>query len=156
MCRFEYKSIEDGALGEEIATLLDPAVTADAVISKLLGKPSKTLGVSRKRHGAQVSQPDLIVTVAYFGAARGKWIERSYADGELQHPSLGETTGDLYVNDDVYFANVPAAVWRYELGGYPVLKKWLGYRQASRRDGAPLTLDERQHFRSMIQRIALS
>ena len=45
-------------------------------------------------------------------------------------------------------------MWRYELGGYPVLKKWLGYRQASRRNGQPLTLAERQHFRSMIQRIA--
>lgn len=58
------------------------------------------------------------------------------------------------LNKDVYFANVPKAVWGYEIGGYPVLKKWLGYRQANRRDGRPLTLAERQHFRSMIQRIA--
>jgi hypothetical protein len=35
-----------------------------------------------------------------------------------------------------------------------VLKKWLGYRQADRRDGKPLTNDERHWFRSMIQRIA--
>ena len=54
----------------------------------------------------------------------------------------------------MYFANVPKAVCSYEIGGYPVLKKWLGYRQAGRRDGPPLTLAERQHFRSMIQRIA--
>lgn len=54
----------------------------------------------------------------------------------------------------MYFANVPQNVWRYELGGYPVLKKWLGYRQAARRDGRPLTLAERQEFRSMVQRIA--
>jgi hypothetical protein len=35
-----------------------------------------------------------------------------------------------------------------------VLKKWLGYRQADRRDGRPLTNDERRWFRQVIQRIA--
>jgi hypothetical protein len=45
-------------------------------------------------------------------------------------------------------------VWKYQLGGYPVLKKWLGYRQADRRDGEPLTDDERRWFRSIIQRVA--
>jgi hypothetical protein len=45
-------------------------------------------------------------------------------------------------------------VWTYQLGGYPVLKKWLGYRQADRRNGATLTDDERRWFRQMIQRIS--
>lgn len=44
-------------------------------------------------------------------------------------------TGDLYIEESVFFANVPEAVWKYELGGYPVLKKRLGYRQADRRGG---------------------
>lgn len=35
-----------------------------------------------------------------------------------------------------------------------MLKKWLGYRQADRRDGKPLTDDERKWFRQVIQRIA--
>lgn len=39
-------------------------------------------------------------------------------------------------------------------GGYPTLKKWLGYRQANRRREHPLTLAEAHHFRSMIQRLA--
>jgi hypothetical protein len=77
------------------------------------------------------------------------------SDGdEPQHPEWGATTGDLYINPNVYFRNVPAAVWDYELGGYPVLKKWLGYRQASRGEQKALTLEERRHFRSMIQRLA--
>jgi hypothetical protein len=66
----------------------------------------------------------------------------------------GERTGDLSLNDDAYFANVPELIWNYQLGGYPVLKKWLGYRQADRRDGKPLTDDERRWFRQIIQRIA--
>ena len=67
---------------------------------------------------------------------------------------LGERTGDLYINDEAFFANVPEAVWTYQLGGYPILKKWLGYRQADRRDERPLTDDERRWFRQVIQRIA--
>jgi hypothetical protein len=45
-------------------------------------------------------------------------------------------------------------VWRYELGGYPVLKKWLGYRQAGRRSGAPLSLRELDELRGIIHRVA--
>jgi hypothetical protein len=40
------------------------------------------------------------------------------------------------------------------LGGYPILKKWLGYRQADRRDGKPLTDEERRWFRQIVQRAA--
>ena len=46
------------------------------------------------------------------------------------------------------------AVWRYELGGYPVIKKWLGYRHAGRAAGRPLTLPDARHLRSMVQRLA--
>jgi hypothetical protein len=35
-----------------------------------------------------------------------------------------------------------------------VLKKWLAYRQADRRNEKPLTDDERQWLRQIIQRVA--
>jgi hypothetical protein len=35
-----------------------------------------------------------------------------------------------------------------------VLKKWLGYRQTDRRNGNPLTDDERKWFRQIVQRVA--
>jgi hypothetical protein len=59
-----------------------------------------------------------------------------------------------YLNDDAYFTNVPELVWNYQLGGYPVLKKWMGYRQADRRNGQPLSDNERRWFRQIIERIA--
>jgi hypothetical protein len=68
--------------------------------------------------------------------------------------SWGERTGDLYINENAFFSNVPEEVWTYQLGGYPVLKKWLGYRQADRRNDAALTDDERRWFRQTIQRLA--
>ena len=49
---------------------------------------------------------------------------------------------------------MPESVWRFELGGYPILKKWLGYRQANRRNNFPLTIGKRRCFKSMVQRIA--
>lgn len=142
------------ALGKKIAVLLDPAAPSDTVVTEILGKGAATVGASMKRGGGQVAQQDLIVSIAYFGAARGKWMDREYSEKEPRILAWGDSTGDLYINDNVYFANVPKAVWSYEIGGYPVLKKWLGYRQANRCNGRALTLAERQHFRSMIQRIA--
>ncbi len=70
------------------------------------------------------------------------------------HAEWGKITGDLYINDAVSFRHVPERVWRYELGGYPVIKKWLGYRDRGRRPGIPLSVQESAHFRSMVQRLA--
>ena len=61
---------------------------------------------------------------------RGKAITRTYTPAELAALGdaatllLGKTTRDLYLNDRVYFANVPEAVYAYTIGGYQVIKKW--------------------------------
>ena len=44
-------------------------------------------------------------------------------------------------------------MWRYKLGGYQVLKKWLSYRERSILT-RPLTPDEVQHFIDTARRIA--
>src|SRR5205823_5273981 len=106
----------------------------------------------------QVRPEDLKVTVTYWGGGKGRWKPRPFMEEELPavgfQDAWGEQTGDLYLNDAACFANVPELVWTYQLGGYPVLKKWLGYRQADRRDGRPLTDDERKWFRQIIPRVA--
>ncbi len=113
-----------------------------------------TLGALRRDGGATVAERDLVVTASYYGAAKGDYRPRAHAEREPALRQWGPATGDLYINPEICFANVPQSVWRFELGGYPVLKKWLGYRQASRREGRPLTLAEANHFRSMVQRLA--
>jgi hypothetical protein len=75
---------------------------------------------------------------SYYGAATGRWCARRALEKEAQHVSWGDQTGDLFLNEEVYFANVPEKVWQFELGGYPVLKKWLGYRDSKRRSNQPL------------------
>ena len=67
--------------------------------------------------------------------------------------TLGETTCDIHLNDRAYWRNVPAAVWRYKLGGYQVLKKWLSYRERPIL-GRPLRPEEVQHFTDTARRIA--
>jgi len=104
------------------------------------------------------SHLSLKLTVTYWGGGKGRWVPRPFLEPELPaeawDEAWGERTGDLFLNAQAHFAHVPEVVWTYQLGGYPVLKKWLGYRQADRRDSKPLTDDERRWLRQMIQRIA--
>ena len=65
---------------------------------------------------------------------------------------LGETTFDICLNDRAYWRNVPANVWRYKLGGYQVLKKWLSYREHTILK-RPLKPEEVQHFTDTARRI---
>ena len=108
------------------------------VIDRILGKGvARTLAQITKNGGGAVTTADLGVAFSYYGAAKGRWIARDVKSGEVEHDAWGDGTGDLYINGSVYFANVPERVWMYELGGYPVLKKWLGYRHQGRIDPRP-------------------
>lgn len=122
-------------LGKSIAILLDPLKDPSAVARKALAGDLKSLGVVWRAGEGTVVESDLTVDISHYGAAVGGWWERAPAADEEARPWWGTSTGDLYLNDGVFFRNVPEAVWRYELGGYPVLKKWLGYREAKRRRG---------------------
>lgn len=65
----------------------------------------------------------------------------------------GGATLDVYLNDETYWCNVPEAVWRYTIGGYQVLKKWLSYRE-QRVLGRDLTNEEAREFTHIVRRIA--
>jgi hypothetical protein len=140
--------------GGLIATLLNPLADTRAALKATLGGYARHLAVLDSADGAAVREDDLVISVPHFGAARGGWRGREFTEAEVPPHDVGRTTGDLYINDRVFFRNVPEEVWRYELGGYPVLKKWLGYRDARRRNNLPLSLTEKDHFRGMVQRMA--
>lgn len=146
--------------GEQVTRLLDANCDAREVIEAILGRErAATIGSMKRSDGGHLRPGDLKITVTYWGGGKGRWKPHPFGVEDAPDETWGdgvwgEQTGDLYINDDVFFANVPEAVWSYQLGGYPVLKKWLAYRQADRRDGNPLTDDERKWFRQIIQRIA--
>ncbi len=60
---------------------------------------------------------------------------------------------DIFLNDRCCWRDVPAAVWEYTLGGYPVLKKWLSYREKPLL-GRGLRPEEVRHFTETARRIA--
>lgn len=143
------------AAGSEVASVLDCTAEASEILNRIVGADRNTaLAQIQRSDGAQVQSGDLMVAVNYWGGSRGRWVPRPYAAHERSFRRWGDRTGDLYIGEQVFFGNVPEAVWTYEIGGYPVLKKWLGYRQADRRDGQPLSPDERRWFKSIVQRIA--
>lgn len=52
-----------------------------------------------------------------------------------------------------YWENVPHEVWAFTISGYPVVKKWLGYRHIEKLK-RPLRLDEVTYVSEMVRRIA--
>lgn len=146
--------------GEQVTRLFDANRDARDVIEAIVGRErTASIGPMRRSDGGHLRPDDLKITVTYWGGGKGRWKPRPFGVDDAPDEAWGEgiwgeQTGDLYINEDAFFANVPEAVWSYQLGGYPVLKKWLGYRQADRRGGLALTDDERKWVRQIIQRIA--
>lgn len=68
--------------------------------------------------------------------------------------SPSRSTTDLFINDRAFRRDVPGWVWRYELGRYPDIQKWLGYRDRGRWPDIPLSVQDSEHLRSMVQRPA--
>ena len=138
--------------GDRLSALLDPFSDAAPIIYHLIGRDAAaSLAAIQTVDGGTVRGEDLEVTISYFGAARGRWEPR---EGNGHGMPWATPTGDLFLNDRVYLENIPQEVWGFELGGYPVVKKWLGYRHERFREGSPLTLQEKDTLRLLIQRIA--
>lgn len=154
ICKDKTMFREVAKLGHSVVQLLDPANDASGVLAAKLGKDRKALAVPKRVGGGNVKESDLHVTFSYYGGAAGRWSPRAPGQAEALPPNWGQVTGDLFLNERVFLTHVPEQVWRYELGGYPVLKKWLGYRQANRRANEPLALLELDQLREMIHRIA--
>lgn len=141
--------------GRRVAALLDPTANVRPLLDEILGAQAVAqTAVLRRTDGGTIREEDLVVTISYYGSAQGRWEERPWDEGEAALESWGETTGDLYLNENVYLSNVPRAVWEHELGGYPVVAKWLGYRLRRFRNGRPLSLAEKDMLREIIQRLA--
>lgn len=160
------------ALGRQIAALLDAETPVSGVTEGIIRPELLPIGPVRRVGGGNLNLAagDLAVTVGWghggSGApvmpARGKAIEREYTPEERAalvagNPDaltlLGLTCYDVYLNDVAYWACVPAGVWRYTIGGYQVLKKWLSYRE-HRVLGRDLHVEEAREVIAMTRRIA--
>lgn len=157
--------MQSAARGRELAALLDCGRGVQGVT---LGRPRielAAMGVPATVSGLNMTGDDFGVVAGWgrFGAGDavmpgpGKAVEREYSATERTElaaalPTLGESTFDVYLNDTTFWRNVPAKVWRYRLGGYQVLKKWLSYREEAVL-GRRLRIEEVQHFCDAVRRI---
>jgi len=164
------------ALGERIAALLDTEKPVAGVTASPIRPEAQSIAVITREGGGQLQPKELAVTAGWGHAGqngvvmpgKGKAIERDYTveekkvivngAGQLGIPPeqaldlLGERTFDIYLNEVAYWKNVPIKVWKYTIGGYQVIKKWLSYREADLL-GRPLTPDEAREVMNMARRI---
>lgn len=160
--------IASAKLGQQLAMLLDteaavPSVTTGTICLEL----SSIATIARVGGGKLNPETELGLTVGWGFAGKegatmpgkGKAQARNYTAKELEtladfgQALLGATTWDVYLNDLAYWQNIPAQVWDYTIGGYPVIKKWLSYREAPLL-GRSLQPEEVREVQNMARRIA--
>ena len=153
------------ARGRQLAALLDSDTPVPGVTTGDLRPAISAVAAPATTGNRNMTGADFALTAGWghFGSAQavmpgqGRATERPYTPAEREALGnsvtiLGETTYDIHLNDRAYWQNVPANVWRYKLGGYQVLKKWLSYRENSVL-GRPLKPEEVQHFTDTARRI---
>jgi hypothetical protein len=158
------------ALGRQIAALLDVQQPVRGVTTGKINPELKTIGLITHVEGKQINDADDLAVTAGWGnpgrggicmPAGGKAIQRDFTPEErtalatagTQAAALGQATFDIYLNANVYWKNIPQAVWEYTLGGYQVIKKWLSYRE-HKLLARPLRADEARYVTEMSRRIA--
>ena len=155
--------------GRELAALLDSDTPVPGVTAAPLHPELAAIAVPTTANGDNMDSDDFFVSSGwgYFGSggvvmpSKGHVVERDYTADERAvlyqaipdfEQTWGETTCDVYLNDQAYWRNVPTAVWNYHLGGYQALKKWLSYRE-DKVLVRPLRPEEVQHFTATARRI---
>ena len=156
------------ARGRELAALLDPDTPVPGVTTGTLRPDIATIAVPATVDGRNMTGDDFALTAGWghYGTGdavmpgQGRVVERDYTTDERTalvgaphaSPLHGNTTFDVYLNGNALWRNVPAAVWRYKLGGYQVLKKWLSYRERAVL-GRALMPEEVWYFAEVARRI---
>lgn len=149
-------------VGWEVASLLNTEKGAVGVTSGKILPTLSCLGSIRKTDKGQLNPAigDLEVTAGWGHGGKGgvcmpgkgKTESRTQTDGFLKE-RFGEQTLDVYLNDSVYWSNIPVPVWDYTIGGYQVIKKWLSYREKAML-GRGLKIEEAEYVTEMVRRIA--
>ena len=153
------------ARGRELAALLDLDTSVPGVTTGTLRPDIATIAVPATVDGRNMDGDDFALTAGWghYGTGeavmpgQGRVVERDYTADERAALGdalgiLGQTTFDIYLNGNAFWHNVPAAVWRYKLGGYQVLKKWLSYRERAVL-GRALMPEEVGYFAEVARRI---
>jgi hypothetical protein len=139
------------ALGRQVAALLDPETDVPGVTSGKIRPELRGLGELTVAADARPKTPDLALVArwGYFG--QGGVVMPG--PGDVRTGTRGGDFVDIHLNATTRWKDVPVTVWDYTLGGYPVLKKWLSYRESAL-FGRAIREDEALDFTHNARRIA--
>lgn len=148
-------------LSRKLALLLDIEQDVPGVGSGIIRPELRSIAVLSRVGGDYITadSDDLAVTASWGRGGNGNPVMPGRGcvvarDARVEETDcLGALTRDVYLNEDVYWRNVPERVWNYSLGGYQVLKKWLSYREDSVL-GCRLKPEEVRTFTQIARRIA--
>ena len=156
---------ESARRGRELAALLNPETPVLGVTQVPLRPELAAIAVPATISERNMAGDDFAVTADWGRSGQGDTVmpgrgrsdRRPFTPDEYSAmrdvvPALGDTTFDIYLNDQACWRNVPATVWNYKLGGYQVLKKWLSYRECTIL-GRPLRPEEVRYFTDTARRI---
>ena len=74
-----------------------------------------------------------------------KYITQYPEDGDNIVTKPVYKNGNVYINEDQHFANVPEVAWNFYIGGYQPAQKWLKDRK-----GRELNYDDILHYQKMV------
>jgi hypothetical protein len=139
-------------LGRAVADLLLPDKPVRGVTCGTIRAELRPLGLPCKVGGGAIDpDADLKVeaTWGFFGAKNAVMCGKGRTAPAAADPA---SALDVFINDKVYWSGVPLDVWTMTIGGYPVIKKWLSYRE-HRVLGRPLRLEEMTYITEVIRRL---
>jgi len=141
------------ALGRTVADLLLPDKDVPGVTKGTIRPEFRTLAIPTKADGTNIEEGDDTKVTAGWGFHGQKNAVMCGKGGVTLTASDPENAVDIWINDTVYWANVPKPVWAMTIGGYPVVKKWLSYRE-HKVLGRPLKTDELFYITQVVRRLA--
>jgi hypothetical protein len=144
------------ALGAQVAALLDTETPVAGVTTPdatgQLNRDLSTIAVLTRKGGGALQPAEFALTAGW--GSKGAGGITMPGKGKLETVNVdGKASLDIYLNPTAYWHNVPPAVWGFTIGGYPVMKKWLSYRERSVL-GRDLTLAELKEVSHMARRLA--
>jgi hypothetical protein len=137
-------------LGRRIAVLLDVDASVPGVTVGAIEPAYRELGGIHRidSKALDLDSGDLDVSVGWGHSGKAGAV----MPGRGRITDHGDTL-DIWLNDRVYWRNVPRVVWGFTMGGYQVIKKWLSYREKALL-GRALTPEEARYVTEMVRRIA--
>jgi len=152
--------LASGALGREVAALLDTETPVPGVTSGTIRPELKNIAVVSRTGGGALKPAEFALTAGWGSGGQGGITMPGKGKTEARAPEPTEAEGfgsaptlDVYLNGAAYWKHIPQPVWDFTIGGYQVIKKWLSYRE-QRVLGRALSMDEIMEVTAMARRLA--